>query len=202
MKLTSLGRKYTKGKVLLHFVYDNVNQYARVWHPALGTESALESGTAGYVIVMRDVDPKVMDGREYERRRSETKKEDMSWQRIRDDIDFEHLENVSAGRILRILLDNIPSLSQRHSGYVRKFFNEKCAKTPLPVRKTEYYPMECSSFDEATTSGNRDVVHDYLQRQCGLTEEEIERQMIGFSGDQLTIARLRTLHHQTSSSSS
>lgn len=202
MNLKALGQRFAEKKVTLHFVYDNVNQYARVWRPSLGAESLLESGTAGYMIVLPDVDASVMNGLEYERRRRELDRDRITWQRLRSDLDYGHLENVMIGRILKILLDHVPYLSQCHSDFLRRFIETKCAKHPVTLRKTEYYALQCSSFDEATTSGNRDVVHDFLLRQLGIKEEDVDGRVIGFSGDQLTVSRLRTLSMQTSSGSS
>jgi hypothetical protein len=56
--------------------------------------------------------------------------------------------------------------------------------------------MECSSANQATTTGNKDVMLDAL-RQLSIQHKELESSssLIPISGDQLSIVRLRTLQY-------
>lgn len=197
--LKSIGRQWVDGKVFLHFTYDNVNQYTRSWNTKLGSESAIENGTAGYVIVRDDIETKAFDGAYYESHRSLDATSVLTWDRLCRDLDHQHLENVAVGHILRIILTYIPFLKTRHSDLVETIFSVTCVRHPVPVCKTKYHSLQCSAYDEGTTAGNRDVVHDYVKTQMGIMEEELDGRLIGFSGDQLTVSRLRTLRTQTDS---
>lgn len=196
-ELKALGRQFIDGKVFLHITYDNVNQYARSWKPKLGSESSLESGTAGYVIVRDDIDPHTFDGTYYHMRRSLDESKVLSWRRLLNDINHRHLEDIAVGHILRIIITQIPFL-EKHSNHVQDIFN-KCARHQLPVRKTRYHALQCSAYDESTVAGNRDVIHDFVLRQLEILEAELEGRMLGFSGDQMTTSRQRTLGEETDS---
>lgn len=77
--LKAIGRQFVDGKVFLHLTYDNVNQYAQSWNQKLGSESVMENGTAGYVIVRDDIDPQVFDGAHYKSRRSANLQSILTW---------------------------------------------------------------------------------------------------------------------------
>src|SRR5258708_35418726 len=60
--LKVLGCTVITGKIQLHLLYDNINQYHQAWRANLTTQNALESGMVGMVIIHQNVDPKVLDG--------------------------------------------------------------------------------------------------------------------------------------------
>ena len=51
-------------------------------------------------------------------------------------------------------------------------------------------PLETSGFDEATTLGNQEIVHDVVERQLGIPPDASEGHLISTSSDQVTISRL------------
>ncbi|KAF8342323.1 uncharacterized protein EI90DRAFT_3011819 [Cantharellus anzutake] len=156
----AIGRVVVAGKVQIHLLYDNINQYHQAWRANLTTQSALESGMAATVIVNPDVDPKAFDGP-------------------------------------GILTKYIPELA-RFKRDVDDFQYKKHAKHRIKLEKTEYHPLECSGFNEAYTQGNRDVILDAFVRQLGVSHKELEGRQFPVSGNQSTIARIRTLLAQTS----
>src|SRR5258708_13775085 len=63
-------------------------------------------------------------------------------------------------------------------------------------------PVQNSGKDEATTLGNHQTICDIIDRQLKIKPEALTGHMIPISGDQATIARIRTLKRQTRSGSS
>ena len=72
----------------------------------------------------------------------------------------------------------------------------------MPLQKTEVLPLETSGFDEATTMGNCQTIHNIIGHQLGIPPHAVEGQLIPFSGDQATILCIRTLKCHTASESS
>ncbi|KAF8310443.1 uncharacterized protein EI90DRAFT_2956624 [Cantharellus anzutake] len=198
-KLKDIGRQFVARKATFHIVYDNLNQYHKNWRPSLGKGTSLESGTAATLIIQQGVDAAAFDGIEYERRKREVKKRDISHEKMWKDVDHDHLQRACIVQILRILVCHVPGIKRRFSGNIQALCEKTLAKRQLPVSKTEYYPCETSGYDEATVKGNRDTLRDLLFRQLGVTPDEVEGRLVPVSGDQMTIARLRTLREQTSS---
>ncbi|KAF8327624.1 uncharacterized protein EI90DRAFT_3126988 [Cantharellus anzutake] len=123
--------------------------------------------------------------------------EDRTYEKIWSDIQFDHLAAIGTTNILRILLEYVPGL-ERHRSAVQHLYAHCFAKHPVQMQKTEYYPMETSSFDEAQNIGNREVLKDLLVRQLSIKPEELDGRMVSISGDCLTVAKLRSLKHHTS----
>ena len=194
--LKSIGRRFVAGSAFIHIVYDNINQYRKSWRPSLNSQTALESGTAA-TLIMQDVDdPTTFDGPAYEFRRLENQSRKPSFKVLLADIDTDHTEGILVGIIMKILLEHIPYL-QKHQSAVDAIFTTQYARHRAKLRQTEHYPMACSAHDEATTSGNKDVVRDLLVNQLGITPQELDQRIVTISGDQLSIQRLRTLKEQT-----
>ncbi|KAF8335424.1 uncharacterized protein EI90DRAFT_3120516 [Cantharellus anzutake] len=178
--LKALGCALVAGKIQIHL-------------------NKLESGTAATVIVQREVDglKDAFDGPEYECRKSESSNKSITFKSLKADLKPLHLEGVAIANILRIFLKFIPHL-QKFKKDVDNLQYVKYAKCRTKLQKTEYHPLECSGFNEASTQGNRDVVLDAFVRQLGLSRDELEGRQFPVSGDQATVARLRTLLNQTS----
>ncbi|KAF8337097.1 uncharacterized protein EI90DRAFT_3014036 [Cantharellus anzutake] len=196
--LKAIGCAVVAGKVQIHLLYDNINQYHRAWRANLTTQSALESGMAAMVIVNPDVDPKAFDGPGYYQRKAEaTGKGELTFEKLKLDLDANQLEGTAIANILRILTKYIPELA-RFKRDVDDFQYKKHAKHRIKLEKTEYHPLECLGFNEAYTQGNRDVILEAFVRQLGVSRKELEGRQFPVSGDQSTIACIRTLLAQTS----
>ena len=106
------------------------------------------------------------------------------------------MEGMLVAIIMKILLEHIPYL-QQHQSVVDAIFTTWFARHCTKLHQTEHYPMACSAHDEATTSGNKDVVHDLLVNQLGVTPQELDQHIVTISSDQLLIQCLHTLKEQT-----
>ncbi|KAF8342093.1 uncharacterized protein EI90DRAFT_3011643 [Cantharellus anzutake] len=194
--LKALGCMLVAGEIQIHLLYDNINQYHRAWRANLTSQNRLESGTAVTLIVQHKIDghKNVFNGPEYECRKLESSKEPITF---KADVNPLHLEDVAITNILWIFLKFIPHL-QKFKNDVDNLQYVKHAKCCMKLQKTEYHLLECSGYNEASTQGNRDVVLDAFIRQLGLSCDELEGRQFLVSGDQATVARLRTLLEQTS----
>ena len=196
--LKVLGRTVIAGKIQLHLLYDNINQYHRAWRANLTTQNALESGMAGMVIIHRNVDPKVLDGMGFHQHKAEcVAKEELTYEKLKGDLDADHLEGAAIANIARILTKFVPELA-RFASDVNDLQYKKYAKHRIKSERTEYHPLQCTSYNEAYTQGNRDVILDAFINQLGISCKELEGRIFPVSGDQSTITRVCTLLSQTS----
>lgn len=196
-KLRGLGKKLALGLIHLLLEYDNVNQYQRAWKQTVANKSTMTNGTAATVIVMHGVPPGALDGYAYRERRFSGMEQSLTVEQLINDVKPDHIRGIGVGAVLRALVTHVPSLS-RHKPSVSDFFKTRYAVHRLPDNhKTEFYTMETSGFDEATTSGNQSVLQDLVRDQLGLPVDLFEKALIPIGGDQMTIARLRSLLDQT-----
>lgn len=81
-----------------------------------------------------------------------------------------------------------------HEKHVLEMFRTTLAKRRIPSgRKSSIYPLGTSAFNEATVRGTKDVLHDVFLRQLNQKPEELVKRLHLIGGDQLTVARLRSL---------
>ncbi|KAF8302082.1 hypothetical protein DL93DRAFT_500602 [Clavulina sp. PMI_390] len=197
-KLLSIGRLMMNGVLSAHVVYDNINQYRRDWHSSLGSKNHLESGTAATCIIQENVPGGAFQGPPCYTRPPVPPQEDITFDTLCNEINEVHLEETGVVVILRSLFDRLPYLARRHPDLLGQFLDHRIAKHKLALRKTAYYPMECSNADESTTAGNLEVMND-IARQLGIQDEEfdLKRPIITVSGDQMSVARLRSVKYAT-----
>lgn len=198
----SMGREIARKERWVRATWDNVNEHLKVWRASLGKVARVASGTFYNLIQMTVKDPSAFDGQEYMRRRSQIPVEDITFNKLLNDIDADHLESVSTRNIILILMKFIPTL-RRHAPAIEATLGKKCEKRPAPkpIQKTEYQPLQCSGFDESTVLGTKSVMRDIFTRQLGLTDEELDGRLFMVSGDQMSVSRLRTLQAQTAKGS-
>ena len=205
--LQGIGKEVVAGVKHIVFIFDNLNQQQKIWRPSLGKRSNLESGTAATLLVQEGVTTGAFDGASFYREPTVSIKEDMTFSKLMNDINPDYYQRMGAVVILRVLIDAVPALKSKHLPFVKTLLSTPFEKGGLQMHqlkerkdggKTEFYPMEISGYDEATTAGCKSVAEDLI-RQVGITEGAINRikLIFGFAGDQLTIARLRSAKHYT-----
>ena len=124
-------------------------------------------------------------------------RKDVTYEKLKGDLDADHLEGVAVANIARILTKYVPELA-RFKPDIDKLQYVEHAKHCIKPVKTEYHPLECSGYKEAYTQGNRDVILDTFVHQLGISHNELEGRLFPVSGDQSTVARVWTLLAQTS----
>ena len=64
--LKAIGCLAVGGKVFIHLIYDNIDQYHKSWQLSLESHTSLKSGTAVMLLIQRGVNAGAFDGVEYE----------------------------------------------------------------------------------------------------------------------------------------
>jgi len=157
----------------------------------------LESGTAATVIVNQDVDLKALDGREYHQWKAEgAAQKDLTYEKLKGDLNADHLEGAAVANIARILIKYVPKLA-RFKANINNLQYKMYTKHWIEPVKTKYHPLQCSGYDEAYTQGNCDVILDAFIHQLGISNKELEGRLFLVSGDQSTVTHVCTLLAQT-----
>ncbi|KIO29718.1 hypothetical protein M407DRAFT_226543, partial [Tulasnella calospora MUT 4182] len=191
--LKSAGGDAAKGVRYFLVLYDNVNQYRRPWMESLGIKGVMNNGVAATLVVLEDVPERAFEAEKI--RLGRTTRPELTHDRLVEAIDEDHLRDVVATRVFAILVKHVPALSE-HSAFIDTLFSTTFARHRMREgRKTEYYPMATSGFDESTTKGNQEVVKDIFLNQLGMKESTFEKLAVICGGDQMTIARLRSLQN-------
>ncbi|KAF9148167.1 hypothetical protein BGX20_006430, partial [Mortierella sp. AD010] len=85
---------------------------------------------------------------------------------------------------------------RRYCKSSKRFKNSAPVINKLPVKKTTTYPLSTLRIDESTVEGNRDVLETVMEKVLDLPKEWFNGKQMIVAGDQMTVARLRTLKYQ------
>src|SRR5260370_9898185 len=124
-------------------------------------------------------------------------KEVPMFDRLKTDLDPDHLEGSMVTNILRILIKYVPELAW-FTPDIDNIQYKKYVKLCIKPENTEYHPLECSGYNEAYMQGNHDVILDAFINQMGMSHKELEGRQFLVSGDQATVVHVCTLLTQTS----
>ena len=115
-----IGKKWSRGKVSFHIVYDNINQYHWNWHPSITSQTSLESRTASSTLIMYPATHLgAFDAYEYLERQWKIRWKDIMVMKIWNDLDCKHLEGVCIVNILWILLKYIHTWLEALQGWLQ-----------------------------------------------------------------------------------
>lgn len=173
-------------------LFDNVNKMQRAWQQTLGRQDEVKSGTAATLIRLEDVPPGAMRAEPLLNRMQQKERGNLTVKILVEDIDWEHIEGVGKGMVLRVWIKHIPALA-RFRAVVELLFSEKHAKHPLRLRKSEIHPMRCTDIDEATTTGTANVLKNLVLGQLLIMSQWMFNWLILICGDQLSIDRVRKI---------
>ena len=121
----------------------------------------------------------------------------LTFKKLKTDLDPDHLKSSMVSNILRILIKYVPELV-RFMPDVNNIQYKKYSKYCIKPEKMEYHPLECSSYNEAYTQGNHNVILDVFVHQLGVGHKELEGRQFPVSGDHSTVVHICTLLSQTS----
>src|SRR5258708_30655102 len=128
---------------------------------------ALSFSPSTMVIIHWNVDPKVLDGMGFHQCKAEcVAKEELTYEKLKGDLDTDHLEGAAITNIARFLTKFIPELA-RFASDVNDLQYKKYAKHHIKLERTEYHPLQCMSYNEAYTQGNCDAILDVFINQLG-----------------------------------
>ncbi|EJD50314.1 hypothetical protein AURDEDRAFT_160846 [Auricularia subglabra TFB-10046 SS5] len=175
-------------------IYDNINRRHQVWRPKLGQTSEQLNGTAPTIVATDETDRTILDPEPVHAARRAKKRLALTTDSIRDSIDMPHQRRVMAYHCLLFLVSWVGGPLELHQRRILDAFRTTLAKRRVPAgRKTAVYPLGTSAFNEATTRGTKDVLDDIFLNQLGQDPDELVKQLQVVGGDQLTVARLRSL---------
>ncbi|KAH7917122.1 hypothetical protein BV22DRAFT_1026962, partial [Leucogyrophana mollusca] len=173
-------------------VGDNVQAFAKQRDHRIGRESRMIKGFAGAAVEMADFDPAAFDVDELVRRQQLQERRQLSVNGILEDVDFPHLDTVATFHFLRALIEFVPILSIYHDELSQQ--ERTLQKNQItPTRRTNIIPLATNSADEIYVQGMREAVTDFLETQMNITEENLGKRVIIFSGDGKTFDQLLRL---------
>ncbi|KIK80231.1 hypothetical protein PAXRUDRAFT_36250 [Paxillus rubicundulus Ve08.2h10] len=160
-----------------HFVIvgDNVQVFLKQRDHWIGRESQMIKGFAGTAVEMEDFNPQSFDIDELIRRQLLLEQKQLSVEGIIADVNVTHLNDVMALHVLKALLDFVP-LNQIN-----------------PTRHSKVFPLATNSADEISVQGMKDAAMDFIQKQLNITEENLGKCVIIFSGNGKTFDQLLKL---------
>lgn len=197
VRLQELGEAaYAKGEYWI-IIYDNINKHHRPWFQDLGKSSEVKNGTAATLVMMDDYPEGAMDVDAYLQNCAKNERKQLTVERLIEDVNAQHIENVGTGTILRILAKYIPSLSRYSDEIEGLFLTDYACHRMRAGRITRIEALGTTAIDEAKTIGNRDVIHDVVLNQLRLAKEKVGKMLIFIGADQLSIDRLRKVKRYT-----
>lgn len=175
-------------------IYDNINRRHRIWQPKLGQTWEQLNGTAPTVVATDETDFSILDPLPVEDARRKKKRLALTAEGLRESIDLPHQRRVMACHCLLFLCSWVGTNLRDVEMRTLELFRTALAKRRVPAgRKSAVYPLGTSAFNEATTRGTQDVIDDIFLKQLARTPDELISKLQVVGGDQLTVARLRSL---------
>ncbi|KAK4698520.1 hypothetical protein P7C70_g7754, partial [Phenoliferia sp. Uapishka_3] len=189
--------------------FDNINSDKKVWegNQRAGKSTSHQDGVAAYVAELdlgtpertnAALDRVAWDKAREDHRTAGTGRAALTAKIVADTFDERHQQGCAVIQVLDILCDIVPvalsKLKLEIRGLYKQFGLEKSVST---LKKTVMTSLRTSGFNEAKTAEHAYIVVDLLMQQ-GLTEEEAREWIRPFTGDWLSIDRLRKIILQKS----
>ena len=162
-------------------VCDNLQAYARRRDQRIGNSNQMITGTGATVVEMEDCSPEAFDLQKLEEKMKEGNRRNLTVETILEDIDWTHLEKVTALHFADILVQFVPSLVEYREP-LSACFKEVEKHQINPSRHSKIQPLGTNSANEVSTQGMKEAMSDFFD-QMGLTEETLNGRLQFFSGD-------------------
>ncbi|KAK7013409.1 hypothetical protein R3P38DRAFT_3206690 [Favolaschia claudopus] len=173
-------------------LFDNVNKMKRAWRAQLGHQDEVKSGTAATAIRLEGVRPGAFLSEPVKKAIDEKRRQNLTVDKLYDDISWEHIRGIGKGTVLRIWLKYIPALAS-HRAAVEALFSSTHKKHVLQLRKSEIHTARPTNIDESSSTGVASVLANLLG-QLSVVPATLDRwMMLMICGDQLTIDRVRKI---------
>ncbi|KAF9230788.1 hypothetical protein BU15DRAFT_91045 [Melanogaster broomeanus] len=178
-----------------HFVIvgDNVQVFLKQRDHRIGRESRMIKGFAGTAVEMEDFNPQSFDIDELIRRQLLLERKQLSVEGIIADVNVTHLNDVMALHVLEALLDFVPCLHTTYRSQLNDAWKSHEVNQINPTRHSKVFPLATNSADEIYVQGMKDAAMDFIQKQLNITEENLGKRVIIFSGDGKTFDQLLKL---------
>ncbi|THG93874.1 hypothetical protein EW026_g7477 [Hermanssonia centrifuga] len=168
---------------------DNIQQYLKRREMRMGKTNQMKIGMSAMVNEIEDFNPIAFDLDDKLKRIRESKRRELTTEKLLDMIDGDHSICVGVLQWLQVLVNYIPQL-EKMKGEITKLYRTEGAKIPLPrKRKTAIYPLATVAKNENITTEFRDALLDFLS-QIGQHDSHFNRRLVLVGGDGLTYERL------------
>ncbi|KIJ59407.1 hypothetical protein HYDPIDRAFT_162408 [Hydnomerulius pinastri MD-312] len=173
---------------LFLIVYDNINMMWKVAEQIVGRTDSQENGTCATLLPLFKVKPEDLSAEQL------NAKLDSAPELSMDDI---LLSENNHAFFRECLVHTVMRVAVRFGGEkLRTLTPQVLASTPessfkIELHKTEIHPLPAMNIDEASTTGNAEVLEAILKElKLDLSQEKFADTAIPIAGDQLSIARL------------
>ncbi|KAJ6448685.1 hypothetical protein C8R45DRAFT_1084422 [Mycena sanguinolenta] len=153
----------TEGAPGCRVVLDNIQQYQIVREHGLCKQSQLMTGTAATAILLDNCVPGAFDLRAYHDRVIRKERSTLTVNSLLEDINFEHLHQVSVLHVVRILCKHIPCLETRLPLISERLRSHPLALYLLPADRppTRIVPLGANSRAEMETHEMKEAQQDF-----------------------------------------
>ncbi|KAI0081500.1 hypothetical protein K474DRAFT_1671959 [Panus rudis PR-1116 ss-1] len=163
-------------------VLDNIQRYMRPQDHRIGRVDHMVNGCAGTAVELQNCPPGAFDLDPWLTRCSENRREELTVQKLLDNLDWDHLDLISELHFLQILVEYVPVLGD-YQQEVERLFSTEARKYQIdPNRHTKVHPLGTNAANETTTSGMKEAVVDFLD-QLGIREQQHDDHIQFISGD-------------------
>ena len=172
-----------RGETEWCLVLDNVQEYCPVYEGGIARQSILKVGTAATAIRLDDCKPGAFDLQSHLARVAQKKRNTMTVESLRTDIDWTHVQAVQSLHWTRVLVDYIPELKDMSKEISAKFRSEPIAKHRMREgRKTAVQPLGTNAERETETQGMARAILDF-DEQMGIDSDAADRLLCWVRGD-------------------
>ncbi|KAF9033045.1 hypothetical protein BDZ89DRAFT_1012477 [Hymenopellis radicata] len=163
-------------------IFDNVQQYQRVYEHGSGRRNKMITGTAATAVLMSNVEPGAFDVQDHLDRVMANERRHLTVSSLYDDIDWQHLDEALALHFVRTLVEFIPQLNHLQSD-VSKSFRTTLAKHRMPDdHVTIVQPLGTNAEKEIENAGMYQSQLDF-DAQMGIKPEYADKSLQWERGD-------------------
>ncbi|KAF9344030.1 hypothetical protein BGX26_004888 [Mortierella sp. AD094] len=161
-------------------LYDNINIHNTKSDQRSDRLDSFDNGFAATIVICEDIGKLNPEKEVYKKLRLD----DL----LPNSKNHEHFKKVCGYHLTDVL-------SRYHEGHYTT--SQAPIKDPLPLQKTETYLLPAMKIDQSAVEGNKDILETIIKKVLGLPEECFEDGLkIIIAGDQLTVARVRSVQYQ------
>ncbi|KAH7914696.1 hypothetical protein BJ138DRAFT_1079047 [Hygrophoropsis aurantiaca] len=158
----------------------------------IGRENTMMKGFAGMAVEITGFEEGAFDINKMLDCQKKQERSQLTTDTILEDIDWAHIDQVTALQFVAVLVHFVPTLSH----YKQNLDHARQALTKHqipPTQKTNIIPLATNSADEIHIQGMQEAVMDFLDIQMGVTKDTLNDRIMIFSGDGKTFDQLLKL---------
>ncbi|KAI0314695.1 hypothetical protein OF83DRAFT_1044087, partial [Amylostereum chailletii] len=175
-------------------IYDNINRMVRLWDADYGIKDTIQNGTAATMVELEVKDgcnlEKVLNPEPLHQARAERRRENLTLEKLYEQVKWTELKSVMASHALLMLIDNVPCLAKHRPLFLARFKTTHGVHRMRAGRKSKVHPMATSDHNEGNTAENAKVLENLLIHQLRMSKEAVAKIIVIMGGDQSTVEKL------------